>query len=134
MYLHRTAHPLTRLTTKFRPTVAAKDLPSLLPVPVAAEKKGPVNEECRKTPPPLPHCMSVEWKHFGRKKIKTALPTRRRPLRVTLQSLGAKRDLKADRKRPVAVRRSTLGFGGKVSITLRASGWNSTTLLLFVRF
>jgi hypothetical protein len=59
--------------------------------------------------PPFPLCMSVERKHFGWKNIKTALPTRRRPLRVTLYSLGAKRDLKADRKRPVAVRRSTLG-------------------------
>ena len=59
--------------------------------------------------PPSPLCMSVERKHFGWKNIKTALPTRRRPPRVTLNSLGAKRDWKADRKRPVAVRRSTLG-------------------------
>ncbi len=84
--------------------------------------------------PPLPLCMSVEWKHFGYKNIKTALPTRRRPLRIILHSLGAKRDIKADQKRPVAVRRSTLWVGGKVSITLRASGWNFTTLLLFERF
>ena len=75
--------------------------------------------ECRTLPPPrtttLPLCMSVERKHFSWKNIKTALPTRRRPLRVTSQRLGAKRDLEEDRMRSVAVRQSTLGFGGGVN-------------------
>jgi hypothetical protein len=55
--------------------------------------------------------MSVERKHFGWKNIKTALPTRRRPLRVTSR-LGAKRDLEEDRMRPVAEGEVPRGSGG----------------------
>jgi hypothetical protein len=96
---------------KSRPPVAPKDLPSLKLVPVEVDDV----ETGMLTPPrttTLPLCMSVERKHFGWKNIKTALPTRRRPLRVTSR-LGAKRDLEEDRMRPVAVRNGIASMEGK---------------------